>query len=591
MSRFRIFSAKTAAVALSVAMIFQGTAMAAPLDELNEIFEKQEELVTDSLMEETLGLSELGDAIEDNGLQFQVKAALDEQTFEMMKAESALTEEEAEIFENAYALFSLQNDPNLKKWLLSASLGSAEDSILDASLYGDEEQLALSLPQFYAGALALKAGDFKEQLLNSDLAAIFGITQENAVEIPRIDMSFYPEDTDDDAEFFGGMKERIEEKAEEIEETLQVEKTESGDVTTYAATMNTSDIMDIYEIIFDEYLSLFTEATIVSVSGADLSDMDAQVDQMLSELGSLLGDSVTVNFDVRDGLVEKISYELYMDTTALEQTAEAVENTMVEEAIAAVGDAADAVPAEEPAAQSEAAEGTDTAVQSEATQTPETVEQIVEVEGSFKGYVTYELSYIDPAQPAKGMDFKVEMTDDEKTESVTILMNYGTETEGTVETTTFSIDVQENGESVYSGTPFTTSFDASTGDLDAVFAIEDEDDSVEMKLDSTFTEIEKGKSFVLTIDELSVTAGGEKVGMTSEIKVSSDPGDLAAPTQSRVIFDLTQGGLLDLINEVSANAQVWAAQFMPETEAPAGDVSVEVVEPEAAEAMTEAVTE
>ena len=606
MSRFKILSAKTAAAVLSTAMIFQGTALAAPIDELSEIMEKQGELVTDSLMEETLGLSELGDAIDDNGLLFQIKAALDAPTFEMMCEESGLSEKEAELLKDGCALLGLQVDTNLHKWQLSAGLGSEENCLLDVSLYGDEEQLALSLPQFYAGALALKAGNFKEQLLNSDLATIFGISQENAGEIPEIDMSFYPEDTEDDVNLFGGIKERIEEKAEEIEETLQVEKTESGDVTTYAATMDTSDIMDIYRIFFDEYLSLFTEATIVSVSGADLSDMDAQIDQMLSELGSLLGDSVTVNFDVRDGLVEKISYEMYIDTSALDSATETLEDTIIEETVAAAGNAEDAVPAEEPAAQSEAAGAADTAAQSEAAeaadtaaqseaagaadtaaqseaaQTPETTDHIVEVEGSFQGYITYEFSYLDPAQPTKGMECKMDMKSEHGAELMTMLMNYGTETEGTVETTTFSIDMQEGGRSIYSGTPFTVSFDAATGDLDAVFSVEDENDSVVMKLDSTFTEIEKGKSLVLTIDELSVTAGGEKVGMTSEIKVSSDPGEFAAPAQSRVILDLTQGGLLDLVNEISANAQVWAAQFMPEVETPASEMSVEVVEPEAA---------
>ncbi len=598
MSRFQILSAKTAAAVLSAAMIFQGTALAAPIDELSEIMEKQEELVTDSLMEETLGLSELGDAIDDNGLLFQIKAALDAPTFEMMCEESGLSEKEAELLKDGCALLGLQVDTNLHKWQLSAGLGSEENSLLGVSLYGDEEQLALSLPQFYAGALALKVGNFKEQLLNSDLATIFGISQENAGEIPEIDMSFYPEDTEDDADLFGGIKERIEEKAEEIEETLQVEKTESGDVTTYAATMDTSDIMDIYRIFFDEYLSLFTEATIVSVSGADLSDMDAQIDQMLSELGSLLGDSVTVNFDVRDGLVEKISYEMYIDTSALDTATETLEDTIIEETVAAAGNAEDAVPAEEPAAQSEAAGAADTAAQSEvagaadtaaqdeAAQTPETTDHIVEVEGSFQGYITYEFSYLDPAQPTKGMECKMDMKSEHGAELMTMLMNYGTETEGTVETTTFSIDMQEGGRSIYSGTPFTVSFDAATGDLDAVFSVEDENDSVVMKLDSTFTEIEKGKSFVLTIDELSVTAGGEKVGMTSEIKVSSDPGEFDAPAQSRVILDLTQGGLLDLVNEISANAQVWAAQFMPEVETPASEMSVEVVESEAASEET-----
>lgn len=579
MSRFKILSAKTAAAALSAAMIFQGTAMAAPIDELNEIFEKQEELQADSLMEETLGLSELGESIGDNGLQFQIKAALDPQTFELMREESGLSEEEAEILKGGYALLGLQTDPELKKWLLGASLGSEEGSLLDISLYGDEEQLALSLPQFYAGALALKAGNFKEQLLNSDLATIIGITEENASEIPEIDMSFYPEEDDlnDTAGIFDGIQERLEEKAEEVEENIQVEKTESGDVTTYAVTVDTADIMDVYEIIFDEYMSLIMEPALISASGADAADVDTQIDQLLSEIESILGDTVTMNFDVRDGLVEKISYALYMDTAALEQAAENIEDAVVEEAAAAAGNAENAVPAEESA----------TEVQSETVETVETPEQIIEIEDGFRGYVSYEFSYTDPAQPAKGIECRIEMTDEEDAESAVILVGYATETEGTAETATLSLDVQENGESVYSGTPFTASFDAATGDLDAVFSVTDEDTSMEMKLDSTFTEIEKGKSFVLTIDELSMTVDGEKVGMTSEIKVSADPGEITVPAESRVVLELTQGGLLDLVNEISANAQAWSAQFAPEQETELGGLEASESEPVQTEAVTE----
>ncbi|MDO4322251.1 MAG: hypothetical protein Q4C61_06960 [Lachnospiraceae bacterium] len=587
MSRFKIFSTRTAAAVLSAAMMLQGTAMAAPLDELSEVLENQQELKADSLLEETLGWSELKEAMGDNGLQIQLKTGFDPQTA------AALGEE---LLEKGYGALSLQIDKKLEKWLLGASLGSEEDSLLDISLYGDTQQLALSLPQFYAGALALKAGNFKEQLLNSDLAVILGITEEDASQIPEFDMSFYPEEDslDEITGVFGGMKERLEDKAEEMKEDFQVEKTESGDMTTYAVTVDTADVMDIYEIVFEEYISLFTNSGL-AFSVTDLSEMNADLDQMLSEMESLLGESITMDFDVRDGLLEKISYDLYIDTAALEQEEETIETSVIEEIAAKAGEASDAVPSQSKAADENAAgeitaesgaadenAADETAAESgvmdvNAAEETAAAEPIMQVEGSFRGYVSYEIIYTDPAQPAKGFEIRVKAEDENSAEQAVILMNYATETEGTTETSTLSLDLQENDESIYSGTLYTASFDSATGDLDAVFSIVNEDSAVGLKLDGTFTEIEKGKSFVLNVDELSMTADGEKAGLNAEVRVSADPGEIAAPADSRVVLELTQGGLLDLVNEISANAQAWSAQFEPELETELENLESEVI--------------
>ena len=72
---------------------------------------------------------------------------------------------------------------------------------------------------------------------------------------------------------------------------------------------------------------------------------------------------------------------------------------------------------------------------------------------------------------------------------------------------------------------------------------------------------------MLTVDDISMTVDGETLGATAEVAVSADSGEIASPTESKAIFEMTQGQLLDLVNEVSANAEAWAAQFAPETEA------------------------
>ena len=536
MRKLRNYFAKTAAAALTAAMVLQGTALAAPLDELSDIMEKQEEMQPDSLMEETLGLSGIAEAMDDNGLQIQLKAGLNDRTAEMLG-------EEAEILKGGSALLGLQVDPELHKWMVILNLSSEGSSLLDASLYGDEELLGLSLPQFYAGALALKAGNFKEQLMGSELATILGITEEDTAEIPSIDMKFYPDDDGDAGKLFSGIQDKIEEKGEEIENNAQVEKTEADGVVTYAVTFKTEDIMSIYEVIFDSYLSAFINAGMVT--GADVSDAEDAVDQMIEMMGSVLGDELTVNFEVKDELVEKISYELYMDSTKMEQLEETVY------------DAAD------PVGTAEDALGTSEAIILDG----DPIDVTVDKGEDFTGYMSFELTYTDPAQPSKGFTGNVVVSDENHEEQGTIRMDYATEQQGSVETTTFSMEVSEEGTTAFSGDVYTSSFDSATGDWNITLALPSDDGNVELALDSTFSEIEKGKSFVLTVDEISMTVDGETLGATAEVAVSADPGEIPSPTESKAIFEMTQGQLLDLVNEVSANAEAWAAQFAPETEA------------------------
>lgn len=580
---FKMFSAKTAALALAASMVFQGTALAAPLDELNEILENQAELQGDSLMEQTLGLSDLGDAIGDDGLNFHLKVQLDEAT-------AALLSEEAGPLADGAFSFGLQVDEELEKWLVGLGLGTEAEPLLEASLYGDAQQLALSLPQFYTGALALGAGNLKEQLANSDLAVILGMAEEDLQQMPDINMTFWPSDALLDAagntmELQADLAESL---ADNLEANAQVEKTEVYGGTVYSITVQMDDVIELYRAFYTSFFSVFTDSTLSALFGVNTSGMDTEelVDQMLGQLDAGVEDTFTMDYEVQDNLVRKIRFEMNIDTNAIEQAAnsatessasdvaltaedagttadieivaddaypeeigvvagedaEVMETEIVEETLAPVGNAEDAAPA------------TDVTVnESEADASIVTVD--------------CEVAYFDPAQPQNGFSISIDMTEEATGETIAMLMDFGTETEGTKETSWFGIEVMEDGTVLYAGTPYTATFDAATGDLDVLFSVEADDEAVALILDSTFTEIEKGRGFVLTIDELSMSVDGEKLGLSSEIGVSADPGSIDAPTDSRMVLELTQGGLLDLVNEISANAETWAAQFVPQTEA------------------------
>lgn len=553
MQKFKIFSGRTMAAALSAAMLFQGTALAGPIDELNEIMEEQVEEAGDSLMEQTLGLSDLADAIEDHGIDFQLSAKLTQETLEMLD----LADDE---YAGECARFGFKLDPNLEKWMLTAGLGEETDPLLDASLYGDRDQLALILPQFYAGALALKAGNLKEQIVNSDLATILGMTPEDAAQIPDIDMTFYPDDMDAE-DLFGGYGDFLEEQAEQLEDRVAVEKTEADGVVTYALTLEREMLMDVYRAVFREYMSVLAGAGMVFGTGENPSEsMDAMIDQMLDVMGAGIPDQFTMYYEVRNNLVEKMYFEMPIDTAKIAEAQKDLESAEEEFAENLI----ESIEVEELAPAGEASDANGVTV---VTSPIEVSDPDIEIETSeFKGTISFEMTYFEPAQPQKGFAVDMKMTEDATQESITIAMDFVTETQGTTETDTVTMELKENEETIYSGTVYTATFDAATGDLDAQILIEDEDTSVALKLDGTFTNVEKGKGFVLTVDELSMSVDGEKLGLEGEVSVKADPGEVPAPSDSRAVLELKQEELVGLVSEISANAYIWSMKFVPQTD-------------------------
>lgn len=560
---------KAAALALTAAMLAQGTAFAAePAEELEDILERQEELSQDSLLAQQLGLDELDDAMERNGWQFSIKSGLTDGTLETLDMEGAVPAD-------GYAGISFQVDPKQKKWLFQANTG-AEEPFVDFELYGDMHQLALSIPQLYSGAVGLLAGNLREQYQSSELSRILdgSISSEDA---PDIDMQFYPDD--DVAEWasnpFAQLQEQIEEKAEQIAETLQVEKTESDGDTVYAAHVQTADIMEIYSMVLNGYVDLLTDPALSSVvvMSGDVQELRDSVDQVLDVMEAVLGDELVMNFHVQDGLVASIDYDLYIDSAAIEEAAKLnAENTEIQSQVTADynveadGGDADGI-------QIEDADGLEIESADEISEDGFDVELMTEVfEGtvneagevtdreqaaeSFPGYFHYEVVFVDPANPDAGMDFNMTATDgtSELAKMAIIMRNTRTETKSE---TTVDLEMTGEGETAYSGTIYTSSFDAETGDLNMSFGITDPEtgEKVSFDLDGTFTQIDPGRGFTFVADNLGITADGESIGLTSELSVSADPGVIDAPAEVLQLFQADQEALVNLVNEIAMNAQ------------------------------------
>ncbi len=554
--------AKTGAAALAASMIFQTTAFAAPAEELGEIFRAQSEAQTqpESLLSEFLGASKLGEAMKENGFSVQVKAGLLPETIGMAGVEGILSED-------SHISFGFRNDPNQHRWQFDAGAGLTEESLLDMSLYGDENCLALSLPQFFAGALSLHAGSLKEQYGQAALAQILGEIPED---FPDIQMSFYPSGSlaTPVAGAFDQLKDEVFSSAIETVEQASVEKEEKGDTSVYTVTVSTEDILKFYESYMAAYVSALSELGIAGTETLESEmeeELSASWQESLASLEQAMGEELSVDITVKDGLIQGYHFEsmIALDNAGdtepeyeemlTGETAGMTDTAVTEESEAVT----DAAVAEEPETVTDAA----------AAEGPEAVTDAVVMEETEMGYMTCDFTYADPSDPGKGLRYKFTMSTGYDT--ATILCNIDSVINGTVQTYSGTYDVYMWSEDMNSLMiiPFTATFDAQTGDLNADVEFTDGADSIQMKLDSTFRQPEEGSGFIWTVDELSMSSMGETLGVSGEVSVTADPGELAAPEEERVVLEMTEGELVDLVNEVLTNVNVWAGQFVPQDSA------------------------
>lgn len=566
---------KAAAMALTAATLAQCTVFAAdPAEELEDILERQEELSQESLLTQQLGLEELGDAMEDNGWQVSLKGGLSDGTLEVLDMDG-------EIPEDGYAGISFQVDPNLRKWLFQVNTG-AEEPFLDLALYGDREQLALSIPQLYGGVVGLLAGNLREQYQGSGLSQLLegSISSEDA---PDLDMKFYPDDDDLawESNPLSRLQEQIEEKAEWIGDTMQVEKAESDGDTVYAAHIRTADLLEMYSLVADGYVELLTDpvlSSIVDMDG-DPAEIRDSADQMLDMMAAVLEDELVINFHVQDGLVASIDYDLYIDTAAIEEAdgsqIEEVNGLQIEEEDGLRIEEADGSQIEEvnglrieedglrrnDAEAGAAEDGFADEIMTEifegtVNEAGIVTDGIQSDGGNSPGCIRFEIVFFDPADPDAGMDFHMTVADgsDELAKVLVTMRNMRTASRSE---TTVALEMTEGGGTVYSGTIYSYGFDAKTGDLDLSFGITDPDtgETVSFDLDGTFTQIDPGRGFTFVADHLGVTADGESAGLATELSVSADPGAIEAPADVLYLFQADQEELIDLATQISVNAQ------------------------------------
>lgn len=518
------------AAALSAALSMQTAVFASPAEELQEIMEDQFEDASPSLLEKTIGFSRLWEKMEEKGFSLNLEGNLTQGTAELLEIQEAIPE-------GSSFQMGMQLDPKLKKWLFQLGLNRESDSMIDLSLYGDREQLALTLPQFFSGALGIRSGSFKEQYEGSSLQRM--LEGEEPSTVSDFDLKFYPEDKKNSREpNLFDLNDRIEDRAEEFQDQIQAQKAEEDGRMVYTVIYKTQDIIDFYRFIMEEYLNVFENSGLMVNMDNQADSTQEEIDQMLDLMSCVMGDEVEVHFTVRNDLVEKISYELYIDSQRLAQS---LPDTGTEG---------------------------ETEMESE-TDSQSLISVDVSVEDEeFQGYMDYEIIFANPERPWQEFDFCMTVEDLDRNEMSAFYLEKVTEETATSAQTKVRVELSQEGETLYSDTPVEMTFDASTGDLNAVLKIADpdEENTVILNLSSTFSDVEKGSSFLWTVNELSLESDGEKAGLQGSLRLAAKPQPFEAPQEERMVLELNDSELMSLLSEVMINGQTWAAQFQPETE-------------------------
>lgn len=571
---------RTFAAVLSAAMLIPSVSFATSNDqnaaeELKAILTAQQEQSADSLLEETLGLSQLAKAASENGLQWHFTGGLLPETAELLGIPDDWSDTTCSLLARI--------DPKLKKYLFEAGLQHASDDLLDVSLYGDEDLLAVAIPQFYSGSLALRSGNFRQQYLKSGLSELLG--NDASDDIPDLDLHFYPQTAASDDSLISELQSTI----TGLQDSVAVTKATDEGVDIYTATLRADQLTDFYRTLFRQLLAPMQ--ALDDFSADDAEYLEAQLEEMLTMFQSVLPEEIPVQFEVSDQRLQRIHYELDLDVNALEALADEYDDSYDDDYDYddAYDDDYDYDDSYDDYDYDDAYDdsydddydynGTDDLYDSDHTgaafgiHVNESVSELPEDIDTIS--CSYELSFANPENLSEGYNFFMNLGYDEAPSALmAVSLNYSQQQEAGTESAALSLSIDADGESVYSATPYVMQFDSASNELAAQFSITDSDtdETIALFFSGTFSDIEKGKCFRLDIDDLSlnnITATAEdmeSLGITASLSVDAEPGDIVTPTDCRYLLEMDQNALMSLFMECSANAETWSQLYAPEPE-------------------------
>ena len=568
---------RTFAAVLSAAMLIPSVSFATSNDqnaaeELKAILTAQQEQSADSLLEETLGLSQLTKAASENGLQWHFTGGLLPETAALLGIPDGWSDTTCSLLTRI--------DPKLKKYLFEAGLQHASDNLLDVSLYGDEDLLAVAIPQFYSGSLALRSGNFRQQYLKSGLSELLG--NDASDDIPDLDLHFYPQTAASDDSLISELQSTI----TGLQDSVAVTKATDEGVDIYTATLRADQLTDFYRTLFRQLLAPMQ--ALDDFSADDAEELEAQLEEMLTMFQSVLPEEIPVQFEVSDQLLQRIHYELDLDVNALEALADEYDDSYDDDYDYddAYDDDYDYDDAYDDDYDYDDAhdddhdyDDTDDLYDSDHTgaafgiHVNESVSELPKDIDTIS--CSYELAFANPENLSEGYNFFMNLGYGEAPSALmAVSLNYSQQQEDGTESAALSLNIDADGESVYSATPYVMQFDSASNELAAQFSITDSDtdETIALFFSGTFSDIEKGKRFRLDIDDLSlnnITAAAEdmeSLGITASLSVDAEPGDIVTPTDCRYLLEMDQNALMSLFMECSANAETWSQLYAPESE-------------------------
>ena len=566
---------RTFAAVLSAAMLIPSVSFATSNDqnaaeELKAILTAQQEQSADSLLEETLGLSQLAKAASENGLQWHFTGGLLPETAELLGIPDGWSDTTCSL--------QARIDPKLKKYLFEAGLQHASDDLLDVSLYGDEDLLTVAIPQFYSGSLALRSGNFRQQYLKSGLSELLG--KDASDDIPDLDLHFYPQTAASDDSLISELQSTI----TGLQDSVAVTKATDDGVDIYTATLRADQLTAFYRTLFRQLLAPMQ--ALDDFSADDAEYLEAQLEEMLTMFQSVLPEEIPVQFEVSDQRLQRIHYELDLDVNALKALADEYDDSYDDDYDYndayddSYDDDYDYDDSYDDAYDNDYDyDGTDDLYDLDHTgaafgiHVNESVSELPKDIDTIS--CSYELSFANPENLSEGYNFFMNLGYDEAPSALmAVSLNYSQQQEAGTESAALSLNIDADGESVYSATPYVMQFDSASNELAAQFSITDSDtnETIALFFSGTFSDIEKGKCFRLDIDDLSlnnITATAEdmeSLGITASLSVDAEPGDIVTPTDCRYLLEMDQNALMSLFMECSANAETWSQLYAPEPE-------------------------
>lgn len=506
------FRKNTIKIIVIAAILSLGSPVSAAADEAEELYTilKQAETLQReerSLLAEDLGWEKLWEAIDKNGFSFSLTGRPAGIFSELMALQSGCPRKSS-------VQFTVQADIPKRQWRAGVRLNSAQEQLADLFLYADADMLAFAIPQLFEEALAIRSGSVHKQLHHSALAQ----SEEYLMDLPDWDLKFVWDEP----------RVRLNLAPEEPEEAtvaeldgIQVEKSQLEDITVYWAVCDTEAVQAGYRSWLEDAMDAVSLPK--EQGGAEAEQIKDSLLEQLDTFYGEYGEEITVGFYVRDGLIEKIAATVWTQEEPRPADAEEME----------------------------------------------TEEQVERTQEAAK--LQYEVRFCDPQHPLRSVEFSGAAIDTQGKEYGRIELVSDTKKEETRLEHETSIKLYTDGK-MEAEVPFCLQYDSETGDLDASLAVESmpscEDDPdvparLLYRLDSTFTDIEKGERFTWVIDELSVTLAGVMFGVESELELSAEPGSIEKPMNIRYLFEETQEELSQLADEIDRNLETW---LQPETE-------------------------